>query len=315
MKAPASWSKRVEDYLAYRHSLGFELTMEAGILKQFAKYADQTGVHDSLTVTLAVEWAKTSKRSTPITWGRRLEVVRGFAQYWQRFDHRTEISPPNWFGPSHRRLVPHIYTDAEILALMETTALLKPPDGLRPATCRTVFGLLASTGLRISEAIKLTRSDVDLDNAVLTIREAKFHKSRLVPCDPSVTAALRAYARLRDRSNLHTGSDRFFLFDNGRPPNQHAIHYALRYLCKRLGWLPRGDYKYHRLQDMRHTFIVHSILHFYKRGIEIDRAVVALATYVGHAHVADTYWYATGIPELMNIAAERFHQFARGTRP
>lgn len=314
MKASISWSSRIEDYLAYRHSLGFELTMETGILRQFAKYADQTGTHDRLTVALVVEWAKTSKRSTPITWGRRLEVVRGFVQYWRRFDPCTEIVPSDWFGPAHRRLVPHIYTEAEILTLMEGTAQLTPPDGLRPVTCRTIFGLLVSTGLRISEAIKLTRSDVDLDNFVLTIRDAKFHKSRLVPCDPSVAAALITYTQLRDRFHLHPGSDRFFLFDNGRPPNRRDILYALHYLCRRLGLHPRGDYKHHRLQDMRHTFVVHSILRFYEQGIEIDRAVVALSTYVGHAHVADTYWYATGIPELMNIAAERFHQYAWETR-
>ncbi|WP_211455432.1 tyrosine-type recombinase/integrase [Collimonas antrihumi] len=314
MKAPVSWSKRIEDYLIYRHSLGFELKSEAGTLKQFANFLDQTETQGSLTVALTVAWARTSKRSTPITWGRRLEIARGFAQYWQRYDPTSEIAPLDWFGPPHRRLVPHIYTEAEILVLMEAAAQLTPPNGLRPATCRTVFGLLASTGLRIGEATKLTRSDVDLDNAVLIIREAKFHKSRLVPFDPGVTAALRSYARLRDRIVLRAESDRFFLFDTGRPAIQSDIRYALRTLCARLGWQPRSDYKHHRLQDMRHTFIVRSILRFYEQGIEIDRAVVALSTYVGHAHVADTYWYATGIPELMNIAAERFHQYAWETQ-
>jgi len=313
MKAPISWSTRVQDYLAYRHSLGFDLTNEAGMLKQFASFLDQMGMGGPLTVAHAVEWARTSKRSTPITWGRRLEVIRVFAQYWQRFDPASEIAPIDWFGPAHRRLVPHIYTEAEILALMEAAAQLTPRNGLRPATCRTVFGLLASTGLRISEAIKLTRGDVNLDNAVLTIREAKFHKSRLVPFDPSVTEALRSYARMRDRIVIRAASDCFFLFDNGKPANQPGIRYALGDICERLGWRPRGDYQHHRLQDMRHTFIVRSILYFYQQGIEIDRAIVALSTYVGHAHVADTYWYATGIPELMNIAAKRFNQYAWGT--
>jgi len=310
MKAPDTWSKRVQAYIDYRHSLGYELANETGILQHFADYADQTGPYDRLTIALAVEWAKTSNRSTPITWGRRLEVVRGFAQYWRRFDPETEIAARDWFGPSHRRLLPHIYSPEEILALMEATAQLAPTGGLRPATCRTIFGLLASTGLRISEATNLTRGDVDLDNAVLTIREAKFHKARLVPYAPCVADALREYARKRDRSRLPERSDRFFLLDNGRPANQGGTLYALQFLCKRLGLQPRGDYKNHRLHDMRHTFIVHSILRFYERGIDIDRAVVALSTYVGHAHVVDTYWYATGIPELMNIAAERFHQYA-----
>jgi integrase/recombinase XerD len=309
MKAPDTWSKRIEDYLIYRHSLGFDLSIESGLLRQFAKYADKTEPHDQLTVELAVAWAKISKRATPITWGRRLEVVRGFVQYCRRFEPSTEIAPVDLFGPPHRRLVPHIYSEAEIVALMEATTQLTPPDGLRPVTCRTIFGLLASTGLRISEAIKLNREDVDFNNSVLTIREAKFHKSRLVPFDQSVNLALRTYARKRDRLCSPTEGNQFFLFDDGKPATQRSIRYALRQLCQRLDWHPRGDYKYHRLQDMRHTFVVHSILHFYDQKIDIDHAVAALSTYVGHAHVVDTYWYATAIPDLMNIAAQRFHHY------
>ena len=313
MKTPSSWSTRVDDYIDYRQALGFALASEAGIMRQFAKFMDEAGTQDCLTVALAVAWARTSKRCTPITWGRRLEVIRGFAQYWQRFHPTSEVAPPDWFGPAHRRLVPHIYTEAEILALMDATEQLTPTDGLRPATCRTIFGLLASTGLRISEATSLTRQDVDLDAAVLTIREAKFHKSRLVPFDPGVTAALHSYAQLRDRIVPHTESDHFFLFDNGKQVSQRHILYALQGLCEHLGWQPRGDHLHHRLQDMRHTYIVRSILRFYQQGIEVDRAVLALATYVGHAHVGNTYWYVTGIPDLMNIAAERFEQYAQET--
>lgn len=311
MKTPSSWSTRIDDYIGYRQALGFALASEAGILRQFAKFMDESGMQDRLTVALAVAWARTSKRCTPITWGRRLEAIRGFAQYWQRFHLTSEIAPPDWFGPAHRRLVPHIYTEAEILALMDATQQLTPTDGLRPATCRTIFGLLASTGLRISEATSLTRQDVDLDAAVLTIREAKFHKSRLVPFDPSVTAALHAYARLRDQIVPHTGSDHFFLFDHGRQISQRHILYVLHGLCEHLGWQPRGDYIHHRLQDMRHTYIVRSILRFYQQGTEVDRSVLALATYVGHAKVGNTYWYVTGIPELMNIAAERFEKYVQ----
>ena len=197
------------------------------------------------------------------------------------------------------------------MALMAATTQLTPPDGLRPATCRTIFGLLASTGLRISEEINLIRDDVDLATAVLMIKAAKSHKSRLVPFDSSVADALRAYAHLRDKQLVRaTGSDRFFLFDNGQPPGQGAIRYALRDLCERLEWQPRGDYKHHRLQDMRHCFIVHSIKRFYEQGVAIDHSVAALATDVGHAHVVDTYWYVTGIPDLMSIAGERFRQYA-----
>ncbi len=311
MKRAVPWSTRIEDYIVYRRSNGYALTVEAGRLRQFAKFAERTWHQDRLTIELATAWARSSKLQTQITWARRIEVLRGFAKYWLRFDSNTEIPPRNMFGPPHRRLIPHIYTDEEICSLMEACVLLAPVNGLRPATCRTVFGLLAASGLRISEAVNLTRADVDLDTGVLTIRQAKFHKSRLVPLHPSVTSALQIYAQRRDQY-VPLPDKRFFLFDQAKPINRRMILYALHDLCKQLGWRPRGDYPHHRLQDLRHTFIVHSTLQFYQQGIEIDKAVLALSNYVGHSEIAHTYWYFTGIPELMAIAGERFHGYAQG---
>ncbi len=312
MNVTVPWRSRIEDYIIYRRNHGFELTIDAGRLRQFAQFVEQTAGPDQLTVALAAAWARTSKRQSPITWARRIEIVRGFAKYWVRFDPTTEIPPRELFGPAHRRLIPHIYTDEEICMLMEASVHLTPPNGLRPATCHTVFGLLASSGLRISEAVNLTHTDVDLDVGILTIREAKFHKSRVVPMHPSVTAALQTYAQLRNQRVPLPDNERFFLFDNGKPINRRVMLYALHDICKHLGWQPRGDYPHHRLQDLRHTFIVHSTLQFYQQGVEIDRAVLALSNYVGHARIAHTYWYFTGIPELMAIAAERFHCYAQG---
>ncbi len=305
-----SWTTRVESYIAYRRNLGFELKTHTPMLLQFARFAGKEK-QNRLTVALATQWTRTSESQTPITWGRRIDVLRGFAKYCQRFETDTEVPPQDLFGPTHRRLIPHIYTEEELLELLAAADGLSPINGLRPATCRTVFGLLASSGLRISEAVKLTSADIDLTVGVLTIRETKFRKSRLVPLHPTVTAALISYAQLRDRIVTKHKSDRFFLLDNGKPANQRGILYALHALCKELGWQPRGDYSHHRLHDLRHTFIVRSTLSFYQKGIDINRAMLALSTYVGHAKVADTYWYLTGIPELMNIAAERFHQYSQ----
>lgn len=229
-----------------------------------------------------------------------------------RSDPTTEIPPRGLFGPAHRRLVPHIYTEAELSALLEAANGLAPERGLRPATCRCVFGLLAACGLRISEALALTCADVDLVAGVLCIREAKFHQQRLVPLHPSVTKALSTYASWRDRLVPRPTCDRFFLRDDGRAANQSGILYALQTLCEQQGWQPRGDYPHHRLHDLRHTFIVRSTLRFYEQGVDLDRAILALSTYVGHAKVSDTYWYFTGIPELMAIAAERFRCYTQG---
>jgi len=312
MSAAVCWMPRVEAYLAHRRRHGFKLTIEETRLRSFARFADNAGTDHHLTVALAVAWARASQRQSPITWARRIEVLRGFARFCLREDPATQIPPRSLFGPAHRRLVPHIYTEAELCALLDAANRLTPVHGLRPATCRCVLGLLAASGLRISEALGLTRDDVDLAQGVLRIREAKFQRERLVPLHPSVTACLTAYATLRDRLLPSRASNRFFLRDDARPANQSGMLYALQSLCDALEWKPRGDYPHHRLHDIRHSFIVRSALRFYEQGIDIDRAILALSTYVGHAKVTDTYWYFTGIPELMAIATERFHLYSQG---
>ncbi len=311
MNASNFWMLRVEAYLVHRRSLGYKLTIDETVLKGFARFADNMGDQSCLTMALTIGWARDSKRDNPFTWARRIEVLRGFSLFCLRLDPATEIPPSGLFGPAHRRLIPHIYTDVELIALLNATDNLLSQNGLRPATCRTIFGLLASSGLRISEATSLTRSDVDLDVGVLCIHEAKFLKSRWAPLHESATQSLKDYARLRDQIIPYPACNRFFLSEEGRPVNRANILYALHTICRQLGWKPRGDYANHRLHDFRHTFIVHSLLRFYQKGIDVDHAVLALSTYVGHARVSDTYWYFTGIPELMAIAAERFQQYAQ----
>lgn len=312
MSAAVSWASRVKGYLIYRRRHGFNLSCDETQLTSFARFADQLGTAEYLSVALAIEWAQRSNRRSSLTWGRRIDVLRGFARYCQLLDPRTEVPPQGLFGPTHRRLVPHIYTEPELIELLESAKGLAPSGGMRPATCSCIFGLLASCGLRIAEALALSRNDVDLDAGVLHIRDAKFHQQRLVPLHPSVCNELRAYDRLRRACFQSALCDLFFVRDDGQAVNQASVRYALQTLCKQLGWKPRGDYPNHRLHDLRHTFIVHATLRFYQQGIDIDRAVLALSTYVGHAKVTDTYWYFTGIPELMAIAAERFECYAEG---
>jgi integrase/recombinase XerD len=312
MSTFTSWEQRMAAYLAHRRRLGFDLTIEATILRSFTRFATQAGDGGQLTVELAAQWARDSKRQSPITWARRIEVLRGFAKFWQRYDSATEVPPADLFGPAHRRLTPHIFNDEELTTLIQATDQLVSARGLRSATCRAVFGLLAATGLRASEAINLACADVDLEAGVLHIKEAKFHKSRLVPIHSSVTAELRSYIKIRDRIVFKPVTDRFFVRDDGTATNQAGLLYALQSLCEELSWQPRGDYPHHRLHDLRHTFIVRSTLRFYKQGISADKAVAALSTYVGHAKVSHTYWYFTGIPELMAIAGQRFHDYVMG---
>jgi integrase/recombinase XerD len=310
MNGTVSWGERVTAYLLYRRNLGFSLMPESLYLPQFARFAEQKHA-PRLTVQLAIEWACTSKRQTPITRAHRIIRLRGFAKYCQRFDPEGEIPPIGLFGRTRRRLVPHIYTEQELTELLDATSKLRPTDGLRPVTYRTIYGLLAASGLRIGEAIRLTRTDVDLDCGVLAISDTKRHKSRFVPLHSSAVRALDIYAHQRDRRVSSPQSNRFFLLDNGKPPTRARICCALHGLAGELGWKPRGDYPQHRLQDFRHTFVVRNLLRAFEAGLDADRVVLALSTYVGHNHVADTYWYVTGVPELMAIASERLQNHSK----
>ncbi len=312
MKSSLPWADKVAKYLEYRRSLGFTLTSEQTLLNDFANFATRKHDLEYLTVELAAAWARASKRLSPITWAHRIEVIRPFAKYLRRLDERTQIPQRDLFGPSHRRLVPHIYTEKELFELLDATSELLPLCGLRPAACKAIFGLLASTGLRSSEAVNLTRADFDRRLHVLHIRQAKFHKERWVPIHPSVSRALCSYEKLRDQIVSNPRSEHLFLLDNGKPVNRRGVNYALRHLCEILGWKPRGDHKYHRLHDFRHTFIVRRVLRNYQTESTPDEAVVSLSTYVGHAKVADTYWYFTATPELLSIAAKRFHTYFQG---
>lgn len=307
-----SWRKSVENYLSYKRKLGFDLRIDATRLFQFARFAEECHSAQYLTIDLCVCWAQASKKQDAVTWTRRIDVLRGFARYLKRFDSRNEVPPSGLFGSGKRRLVPHIFTEDELVVLLKSAGQLSPPGGLRPATCRTVFGLLSATGLRIGEALALTNEDVDITNDVLRISASKGHRPRIVPLHSSVSVALKEYVRLRDHIVHNSSSRYFFLLDNGKPVNKRQLLYALHSLCRQLSWLPRGDYPNHRLHDFRHTFIVRTAMRAYELGMDADKQILALSSYVGHVKVSDTYWYFTGVPELMSVAAKKFEQYAQG---
>lgn len=296
----------VADYLSSRRRAGFALKIEGAQLANFAQFAERIRHHGPLTVNLAVQWANSSRKQTALTAARRIEVIRPFAAYCQRFDPATEIPPPRLFGPAHHRLTPHIFTYDEILELLAACEQLHPRGGLRSATCATIFGLLAATGLRISEATSLTRSDVDLEQRLLHIRCAKFGKSRWVPLHATTATALRRYIQRRDQDPSARATDAFFVFDYGRCASTRSVEYAFQLLRTALKWRARGDHPAPRLHDLRHTFVCHRLQDWYAQGLDIDRRILALSTYIGHAKVTDTYWYVTATPDLLAIASQRF---------
>jgi integrase len=166
--------------------------------------------------------------------------------------------------------------------------------------------------MRPPEPLRLTRTEVDFPSHTITVRQTKFSKSRIVVLHPTATKALEAYAQARDRCLPYPRSAAFFLCDNGSAFTHKKAVWAFRYLRRQLGWVPRSGRRPARLYDLRHTFVCRRLLAWHREGIDVHGALPALATYLGHVKVTDTYWYVTGIPELMNTVSARFEHFVQG---
>lgn len=314
MSAPKKMVDQAEDYLAFRRRLGYALGSDGKELMLFARYADKIGHTGSVTNVLAIDWAKLPEGANPSYWARRLHSVRQFAKYAALYDERTEIPPADTFGTISRRPPPYIYSREQVTELLRAASRLEPRDGLRPRTYVTLFGLLAATGLRISEALALTPEAVDLENGVLRLQQTKFRKDRLVPVHPSTLQMLQRYQRSAEDYHPKTRADAFFIDENARALNYRGVLYRFVRFREELGWraLTRSNEstaRPPRIHDLRHTFAVRRLLQWYRDGHSIEEHILYLSAYLGHACVSDTYWYLTAVPELMELASERFRTF------
>jgi integrase len=299
---------RVEAYLHTRRKFGFQLRIEGRELLRFARYADSSGHRGVVTTTLALNWAQEAKAASPLYRARRLEIVRCFAKYQLGVEPETEVPPTGILGPAHRRTTPYIYSPSELVQLVKAASSIPSKRGLRAKTYATLLGLLACTGLRISEARRLKCADVDLELGTLRIRETKFKKSRIVPLHPSARLKLRQYVALRDRIVPPVVDATFFTSESGHALADRTVHQVLGDVIQSVV-TPANLTRRPRIHDLRHTFACCRLLEWYRKGANIDQCVAALSTYLGHAKVSDTYWYLTGIPELMSLAAVRFERF------
>jgi integrase len=241
---------------------------------------------------------------------QRLLVVRRFVRHLALEDPRTEIPSDDYL--KLRRVQPHIYTKQQISDLLAAAAALSPSGGLRPQSYYTLFGLLASTGMRVGEAIRLQRDEVNLKEGILRITDSKFSKSRVVPVHDSTLKVLRRYAAFRDRYCAPGKSAAFLLSESGDPLHYDTVNRTFVQIRNRLGWKRTADGRAPRIHDLRHSFACHRLLEWYREDVDVEHAILALSTYLGHSAVACTYWYLTGVPELLAIGAARFQQFARG---
>lgn len=312
---------RVRQYLDERRRLGFKLSSTARALSSFERFVTNTGHTGPLTIEQMAQWARQVQATYMVdglvgsdTAARRLVLLRPFMRWMRQFEPATEVPDDSSFGPLPGRVSPHIYCDAEIVALLGAARQLGPSDGLRAATYTTLFGLIASTGLRISEALNLNDHDVDLDAGLLTIRQTKFGKSRQVPLHLSAIGPLAAYLALRRQHVRLTAHTTFFVSSRGvrrgEPLGDRQAHRMFVQLREQLGWVDRGGHGQPRIHDLRHSFAVRRLILWHKQGADLHQRMLALSTYMGHVNISNTYWYLSGVPELMALAGARFERFA-----
>jgi integrase len=297
-------SQRLDEYLALRRAMGFQLTTAGALLPRFIAFLEH---HDSdvITTELALRWATEPQQVHPAEWGRRLSQVRGFARYLSAIDPRTEIPPTHLLPYRPARRTPYLYSDTEINQLLKAASELPSPSGLRAQTYRTVLALLVVTGMRISEVVALDNADVVLAQGGLTIRQTKCHKARWLALHPSTVAALQDYIRYRDCFYPHPGTPSFFLSETGTRLNVNTFEQRFVQLSKQIGLRQPHDRSGPRLHDFRHRFAVQTLLRWYRQDEDVQQRLPQLSTYLGHVKVSDTYWYLTAVPELMQLAMQR----------
>jgi integrase/recombinase XerD len=295
------------DYLAVRRSLGYKLARAEQLLAQFITYLEDAGA-STVTAADALTWA-TLPAGTPWWHAQRLSMVRAFAAHLRTIDPATEIPPADLIPARRPRATPYLYSTAEVTALIAAAASLRSP--LRAATYQTLIGLLAVTGMRVGEAIRLDRADFDPSVGVLTIRGSKFGKSRLVPLHPTATAALRGYLRLRDRLHPGPSDPAVFISPAGTRLLYCNVHATWRQLARAAGLRPRSPQCRPRPHDLRHSFAVASLLDAYAAGQDGQARLALLSTYLGHVNPAATYWYLSAAPELLALAGQRLEEHLR----
>ena len=299
-----SLRQAAKDYIQMRRQLGFKMRHEERRLTRFVSFMELDNA-PYITTKLALKWATEPTHAQRATWAERLMCVRVFARYCVGRDPRTEVPPLGLLPFRPQRPTPYLYSEQEVRALMKAAQKLRPSGGLRPLTYQCLFGLLTVTGLRISEALALTRDDVDLKNGLLTVRWTKTRRMRLVPLHASACRALACYAQRRDALLDPPYAANFLLCATGRPPEVSTVRRVFYQLSRLTGLRAPSDRRGPRLQDFRHRCATEILLNWYQAGVDVERRLPVLSTFLGHGHISETFWYLSGSSELLKEAAQR----------
>ncbi|NCA72007.1 MAG: integrase [Sphingobacteriia bacterium] len=295
------------DYLALRRALGFKMKDAPRPLSRFLAFLERHG-SAYITRALALQWATQSPTASPAEGARRLTLVRGFARFRAAVDPRTEIPPVGLLSARAQRAVPYLYTATEVVRLLEAAARLPSPTGLRARTTATAIGLLSVTGMRVGELLALDDVDVDLLRGEVTIRHGKFDKARVLPLHTTTQAVLRAYVVARERVFPHPPTPSFLVSEQGTRLSQWSLRRAFVQLSRHIGLRGATDRHGPRLHDLRHRFAVEVLLRWYREDVDVERHLPELSTFLGHVKVADTFWYLSATPELLQFALDRLER-------
>jgi len=305
----------LKDYLDMRHALGFKLRAPAAHLNKFVAFLEREDA-PYITTALALRWATQPRDVEPTVHACRLADVRRFAAWRKATDPRTEVPPAGLLPYRCRRKLPFIYSERQVFDLIAAARGLPSQMGLRGHTYATIFGLIAVTGMRISEAVDLNRGDVDLEEGIVTIRRTKFGKTRMVPLHPSTGAALRRYQGARDSLSRAATTPAFFVSECGTRITTCTARYNFACASRHIGLRGPVEDNRHgrgpRIHDLRHRFAVRTLIAWYRSGLDAEREMPKLSAYLGHVHVADTYWYIEAVPELLRLATERLERSGKG---
>lgn len=299
--------EHVEAYLGMRRALGFKLRDHGHLLPDFVGYLDAVGV-PSITSDAAVAWATRSQDVQPTRWRARLTVVRGFARYLHALDPNVQVPPTDLLPCVRQRPTPYPYSSADIAALLSAAGAMRQP--LRAATHRTLIGLLAATGMRVSEVLALDDHDVDLDDGLLVVHQTKFNKSRRLPLHATTTDALRGYVREREQLLAGAEGAAFFRCRTGARLVDRRVRATFASLVEQIGLQPQCGSSPARLHGLRHHFAVATLLDWYRCGTDVAASMPLLSAYLGHSNPASTYWYLQATPELLELAANRLEHRA-----
>ena len=291
-----------EQYLAIRRAMGFKLERAGRLLNDFVSFTDGAG-RSTVTVDGALSWARQPVDASPVWVAQRLSVVRGFARYLCALDPQAQVIPRDLLPTQPARSTPYLYSDAEIAALIAAARSL--PHPLKAATFATLIGLLAVTGLRGGEAMRLDRSDLDAARGLLTVRNTKFGKSRLVALHHTTVEALQAYGGLRDRLCPSPATASLFVSTTGARLCHEVLQPTFRDLLQRCGIASTTSGARPRVHGLRHSFAVATLVQWYRDGVDVQARMPLLSTYLGHVDPGATYWYLTGVPDLFALAADR----------